>query len=107
MMMLQTPTETALVSLANYGLGLAAVFATGLLKKAAAKVDGTVSKADGWLVAKIKPVQPVVALGLTALFTMVAPKIGITVPPGEIWAQAPLATLLAVTTREVVRRVTG
>jgi hypothetical protein len=85
--------------------GLLGVWLTGVLKKAFGKLDGTVADVDGKIVAAIKPFQPIIALALTSMFAILAPKLpGVELPAGDALAAAPLATIVAVVVRELVRR---
>lgn len=55
-----------------------------------------------------KPFQPLFVLGLAGLLPLAANAIGIAdIPTADVWASAPSATLLAVTAREGLLRLTG
>jgi len=86
--------------LVPYLAGLISVAALGGLKKMTTVADRKVA-------AFIKPVQPLVALGLTIGLPMLGNAIGlVNVPNATTLANAPTATIISVAAAEVFARLT-
>jgi len=77
--------------------GLVAVALTGLIKKATGAADERILRV-------IKPVQPVIALGISLAVPWAAQHLGVTVDP-QAFAQAPASTLAFLTLREVYAKL--
>ena len=85
--------------LISYVAALAASALLGLIKS-------TVNFVDPKVTAFIKPFQPVVVALLAVGLPLLCTAIGIVeVPVADVVAQAPLATIVAVTAREVLKRL--
>ena len=71
----------------------------GVSKKPIASLNATLRNV-------IKPVQPLVVLGLSVALPAIGSALGIgDMGPAEAWTNAPLSTLLAVSGREAYKRV--
>lgn len=91
--------------LATIAVGIAASFALGGVKKGLNIVSLKVGGVDQRIVNAIKPVQPLVLLGLTWALPRVAAAIGVVPPEAADFVNAPLATVIGVAAREGLRRV--
>lgn len=86
-------------NLVTYLTGFAAVAIIGFGKK-------LIGKGDSKIVEVIKPVQPLIAVGLTAAAPYIANALHLTtqVDPQQV-AAAPLATVVAIASAEVLSRL--
>lgn len=96
-----TGLEPALFDLVSAAGAVGASLALGFLKKHTATLDGAIGKA-------IKPLQPAIVLGVGLGLPWLTARLGIAdgVDAG-VFVTAPTATILAVTVRELRRRVFG
>lgn len=96
--------DVNLVTTALLGLGSSLIL--GCAKLVGGKVAQGLGGIDAKIVNVIKPVQPLVLMGLTWALPVLAAKVGIAQPPDAATvAAAPLAALFGITARELVRRV--
>ena len=88
----------AVPDILSIGAALLASVIVGGLKAPIAKLDTKVRNF-------IKPAQPMIALGLTFALPVIGNALGVVdMGPVEAWANAPAATLLAITGREALSR---
>ena len=90
------------VNLTAFAAGIASTFILGGVKKYTGLADTA-----AWKV--VKPVQPLVVGAISLLaYPLIARATGVTdLPPAEIVAQAPTASLVGVLARELFRKVVG
>lgn len=90
--------------LATALLGLAGTFVLGGAKVIGTRVAGGLAGPDSAITRLIKPIQPVILMGLTYALPKIAAATGVITPDAAALASAPLATIAGVGIRELVRR---
>lgn len=93
--------------LATTLLGIGGSLILGGAKLVGGKVATGLGGADNKITAFIKPVQPLILMGLTWGLPILGAKLHIAPPDAAAVTSAPLAALFGVTVREVIRRVTA
>lgn len=92
---------------ATAAVGFAASFLLGAAKGTIGRAAERVFRIDTKITNAIKPVQPLVVLGMAWLLPKAGAAIGIVPPEAADLVSAPLATVLGVAAREGTRRLFG
>lgn len=91
--------------LATAAVGFVASLALGGTKVALSKVAVKIGGVDTRITAAIKPIQPLLLLGLTWGLPRIGAALGIIPPEASDFISAPLATVIGVSAREGTRRL--
>ena len=85
--------------LLSYGAGILGSIILGAVKRNTTLFDSKIGDF-------IKPVQPAIVFGLSIGLPLLGNAIGITdIPDATVFANAPTATLVAITAREIFKRL--
>jgi hypothetical protein len=97
--------EAAVNDLLLYGYATASGFISSAILGGIKKIQPIVDSAVWKL---IKPIQPIVVAALTMALPIVANALGISdVPTADVFVAAPFGTVIAVTAREVLKKLKG
>lgn len=96
-----TPPVDSVNDLISFGAAFASSALLGIIKRNTTVFDRDIGNF-------IRPAQPFIVAGLTVALPFIGKAINVVdLPSADIWANAPTATLVAITAREALRRLRG